>query len=126
MFNELLSNAVENLFSERKDFIIIGLTGRTGSGCSTLAKLLTKSFEELQPPKQINGSDIEKRQYEIVYNYACMNWKSFRLIEMKNIIFTFILENTLKEFTDFVVEEFNENINADTIIEEYEYMNKKD
>ena len=41
--------AVERLFAERRDFIIIGLTGRTGCGCSSIAKLLCKEFDDLQP-----------------------------------------------------------------------------
>ena len=35
-----VSQAVDKLFDERRDFIIIGLTGRTGAGCSTVAKIL--------------------------------------------------------------------------------------
>lgn len=40
----LENSAVERIFAERKDFIIIGLTGRTGCGCSTVAKLLCKEI----------------------------------------------------------------------------------
>ena len=42
--------AVEKIFGERKDFIIIGLTGRTGCGCTTVANLLSEKFDQLQPP----------------------------------------------------------------------------
>ena len=44
----LENSAVERIFAERKDFIIIGLTGRTGCGCSTVAKLLCKEFIDLR------------------------------------------------------------------------------
>ena len=37
--------AVEKIFGERKDFIIIGLTGRTGCGCTTVANLLSEKFD---------------------------------------------------------------------------------
>ena len=71
-------HAVEKLFSERKDFIIIGLTGRTGSGCTYVSKYLSQSFEDLQPPKADSVSkkdmDCENRQYQIVYDYAKENW----------------------------------------------------
>ncbi len=32
--------AINKLYEEREDFIIIGLTGRTGAGCSTVSKIL--------------------------------------------------------------------------------------
>ena len=38
--SENLSISTEMLFNERKDFIIIDLTGRTGSGCSYVAESL--------------------------------------------------------------------------------------
>ena len=40
---------VDQIFRLRKDFIVIGLTGRTGSGCSTVAKILsTKDVNEIR------------------------------------------------------------------------------
>lgn len=35
---------LDELYSLREDFSIIGLTGRTGSGCSKVAELLSKDF----------------------------------------------------------------------------------
>ena len=32
--------AIENIYGEREKFIIIGLTGRTGSGCTTVSNIL--------------------------------------------------------------------------------------
>ena len=32
---------VDQIFKLRKDFIVIGLTGRTGSGCTTVAKIMS-------------------------------------------------------------------------------------
>jgi len=38
-------HSVQNAFEQRHSLIIIGLTGRTGSGCSTTANILkTESF----------------------------------------------------------------------------------
>lgn len=34
---------VENIYALRSNFLIIGLTGRTGSGCTTVAEILAKS-----------------------------------------------------------------------------------
>ena len=88
----LENNAVETIFAEQKDFIIIGLTGRTGCGCSTVAKLLCMDFNGLQPPMDSRIDTNSDRQNKIVYDYAKTAWTPFRLIEMKHIIFTFVLE----------------------------------
>lgn len=124
--HELRSCAVERLFSERKDFIIIGLTGRTGSGCSTVANLIKQNFEQLQPPKPTRRDTLENRQYEVIYNYAEATWEEFTLIEMKHIIFTFILENSFDDFIKFVQEEFHTKLNiGKNIKEKYNRMSEK-
>jgi dCMP deaminase len=48
MITYVNNNGINKIYDERKDFIIIGLTGRTGSGCSTVAKILeTDEFKKL-------------------------------------------------------------------------------
>ena len=37
-----VSKAIDTIYNEREKFIIIGLTGRTGSGCTTVSKILKK------------------------------------------------------------------------------------
>ena len=36
------AEAIKSLYSQRDKFILIGLTGRTGSGCTTVANILSK------------------------------------------------------------------------------------
>lgn len=105
--DESLSNAVNKIFAEREDFIIIGLTGKTGAGCTTTANILEKDFEKnvFKKPEVSKHEDNESRKYEIIYNYALYHWKPFTVIEMRNIITSFILEHEFKEFKDFVEEE---------------------
>lgn len=123
--NELRSVAVENLFAERKDFIIIGLTGRTGSGCSTVGSFLTKTFKDLQPPRPNTMGNIDERQYEIIYNYSSHSWEPFRLIEMKHIIFTFIMENTFEELLDFIKDKIGEDLEIDQLRDQYNTIHLK-
>lgn len=35
-------NAIDEIFNEREDFILVGFTGGTGAGCTTAAKILGK------------------------------------------------------------------------------------
>lgn len=116
-----VGKATEKLFDKRKDFIIIGLTGRTGSGCSTVANLLIK--DNLLPPKPTESDvlDNEKRKYKIVYEYLSCNWKPFILIEMKNIITSFILEHEFNYFVSFLSSIHNNLGN----INNFEYLKNK-
>lgn len=41
---ENYNDAVNQIYSEKENEIIIGLTGRTGAGCSTAAGILKKSY----------------------------------------------------------------------------------
>ena len=42
------SESVKNAYRERQSLIILALTGRTGSGCTTVSKILSKkNFKDL-------------------------------------------------------------------------------
>lgn len=113
--------AVERIFAERKDFIIVGLTGRTGCGCTTVAKTLCKEFCELQPPLPCKNESVEDREYKIVYEYTKNMWTPFHLIEMKHVIFTFILENDFETASKFI-SEINKEIDLSKFEDTYEKM----
>ncbi len=98
------AQAINLLLEERQKFILIGLTGKTGSGCSTTATLLnSKMFEDFNPPEVIhsNFTNNEERKYEIVHHYLKSNWHPFNVIKVSNIISTFLLDYT---YIDFVQE----------------------
>ena len=87
------STPIQEIYNESNDFVLIGLTGRTGSGCSTVAKMLERTkFNDLQllDPKTIGFEKTEERKYKIVYDYAKENWDPFQVIEVKNVIASYI------------------------------------
>lgn len=94
---------VSNIYHLRKNFVIIGLTGRTGSGCTTIANLFRcEKFEDLhapEPSEEHEGISNDERKYKIIYNFAKINWKYFSVITASDIIFYFAL--SLK-FDDFI------------------------
>ena len=88
-----MGTKLDQLYSLRKNFTIIGLTGRTGSGCSDLAEALSKSFEQIGNIRTPNDLDISvfQRKYQIVFNYTSKNWKNYKVIEYKKVLLLMLL-----------------------------------
>ncbi len=124
---------VNEMYRGKKDLIILGLTGRTGSGCSTIAKILeSKEFKDLdlKKPKDYDFENVEDRKYKILYEFMqedC-NWQSFQTIELSSVILYFALnggaDNIIKWIEDLceekkiqipeknsVIKELNNNLN---------------
>ena len=114
--------AVERIFAERKDFIIIGLTGRTGCGCSTVANFLCREFSDLQPPAATRNDTIANREYKIIHEYSKNTWTPFRLIEMKHVIFTFILENDFCTTSKFINDIAGRDVDISSIEKSYQEL----
>lgn len=91
-------NKLEQLYSLRKNFTIIGLTGRTGSGCSELANVLSNNFNKIsniRKPEDIDENVFQKK-YKIVHNYTELNWKNYKVIEYKKVLFLLLLPELYK------------------------------
>lgn len=61
-----IAKAIDTIYNEREQFIVIGLTGRTGSGCTTVSKILqSENFSDLKlrEPKTTNFSNNNERKY---------------------------------------------------------------
>ena len=41
-----MKNKIEKIYENRENFVVIGLTGKTGSGCSTVAQILEKGYTD--------------------------------------------------------------------------------
>ena len=93
MTNPHVAKGLRNLFQKRSSFVLIALTGRTGSGCSTATSLLTKEFELLKVPKAKNADfSTEDRKHRIALEYAEKNWVPFFGISISNVILSFLLD----------------------------------
>lgn len=83
---------IDQIFKFRKNFILLGLTGRTGSGCSTLAQILALSKEQfisekldcLRPISE--GRDNNERKELVVRKYIRENWQQFTIIKASDFI----------------------------------------
>jgi dCMP deaminase len=102
MSNE--SDALEAVYAESSEFIILGLTGRTGSGCSTAARILEKEKKKILIPKvsKIYITANDQRKYDIVRSYIKDNWVPFTCIQMRVVITGILLELSYKDFTSLI------------------------
>lgn len=98
---------VEKIYDLRRNFVIIGLTGRTGSGCTTVAGILSKKFDELKSRyREFNSGVIDNntRKDRIVYRFLQENWKTpFTVITASDVIFYYALLLSYDDFIEAIV-----------------------
>lgn len=96
---------IKQIYKLRRDFVLIGLTGRTGSGCTSVSRILEKeNFTDLKTEyKEINDGpwDNDSRKNKIIYNYMKEHWHPFRTIKASDVIFYYGLKLS---YSDFVKE----------------------
>lgn len=94
-------NKLSPVYDLRQNFIILGLTGRTGSGCTSISNYLSQSnFKNCGFLKPSTPETNDERKDIIVYNYLKQNWKPFTIISVANIISAYLLEN---KFPDILI-----------------------
>lgn len=94
---------LKELYKHRTDFTIIGLTGRTGSGCSQISDLLSKDFNNLNHglrEAESFSDPVFKRKFEISKNYLSFgdNWQHYDIIEYKKVLLLYIIKKTARDF----------------------------
>jgi len=100
---------LSNIYSLRQKFTIIAITGRTGSGCTEIAKALANGFvadSNIYPqPEEFGYGHNAYRKYRVIYDYASENFKNFELINYKDILVAFILKYDLNDLISFLKSE---------------------
>lgn len=114
---------MEQLYSLRKNFTIIGITGKTGSGCSEIAEMLSQENFNLKLDHLIKEetTDTDQLKLNIAVNYLKGegNWKEFKIISYKNVLLLHLFyeaiaqsdskEEAIKNIWDFICQDGNEN-----------------
>jgi deoxycytidylate deaminase/dephospho-CoA kinase len=83
-----LESAINELYSEGDDFIVLGLTGRTGSGCSTVASILTSDKNNIKHSLYSGNtpSNNEERKQRIILKHFTNKWEKFTLLQVRSLI----------------------------------------
>lgn len=88
---------LKELYSLRNNFTIIGLTGRTGSGCSKISELLCLDYEDFKNEGLRDDNEFDdiifKQKYSICKNFISTgsNWVKFDVIKYVDVLLFFIL-----------------------------------
>lgn len=100
---------LSKLFLERNGFIVIGLTGRTGSGCSTAANILESRVPQFPThhDARVHGDPFfegfSKKRYNIAKKYSEANWSAFYSIKVSDLISAYLMNISVNEMTDFIL-----------------------
>jgi len=102
-----VAEGLSQIFQNRESFIVIGLTGRTGSGCSSAATILnSNNFNETGYPKTPwPGNNNENRKDGIVATWLREHWSPFTIIQVSQVILLLALSDGLDNFLQWVEQE---------------------
>ena len=115
---------ISKLFLERNKFVVIGLTGRTGSGCTTAASILESNeqtipnLDELTYKGKPFFEGLNQKRYTVVKNYYEKNRHKFFSIKVSDLISAYILNRSNEEIFNFIKsasKEINENKLSQTL-----------
>lgn len=95
---------IGQMYVHRRDFIVVALTGITGSGCSDLANIMSNDFsvwkKEVRKPEELlkTTQGVEKqdvvfqRKYEACYNVCSKQYQPFEILRYRNVLLLSTLE----------------------------------
>lgn len=103
--NEYLASALEKLHSKNEDFIMIGLTGRTGSGCTTAASILSSEKDSISHSLftgEVATSNPQRKE-RILNKFYEKNWQPFIHLRVSSVLTLMLLDVTdIKPVEDFL------------------------
>lgn len=124
------SRAIGSVYKENKKFVVIGLTGRTGSGCSTAAELLCGNSIELPEDAYSGITKNELRKHRIIKKFIENRWQPFKCLQVRTVITRYITALSFSELCRFISDvmsrethEISETMR--TIKDEYDQLHKE-
>lgn len=106
-----MEKMISELFMENSKFVLIGLTGRTGSGCTTAAKILESEQADIPDENQINDfyTGLDIKRYLVTKRYISKHWNKFYSIKVSDLISAYILSQETDEVAKFILTSASES-----------------
>lgn len=126
-----MDERINEIYKLRNSFSIIGLTGRKGAGTDIVAKILSKNFSSNRFIKpKIENLNNKDRKYTITYNFSKKNWRKYKILNYKNVLFFHLLRYDFNEFKSFISKnkefDFGKDVKALTkVLVKYSNLSKK-
>lgn len=120
------SLAISSVYEDAKDFLIIGLTGRTGSGCSTAAQKLCGGSLDVPSEGYEGLTRNEFKKHQIIKKYIDgSNWAPFYKIEASSIITYHLMMLSSDDFLSyFSSETFAQPLDGELALEVFSFFDK--
>ena len=93
---------IERAYQEHQDLLILALTGRTGSGCTTAANLLSGKYQP-SLAAHFKPKGHEETKQNIVNLFVSANWVPFSKVTISALLLTFLAEEADLEIKNFNV-----------------------
>lgn len=99
---DVKKRSIKQIYHQKEEFIVIGLTGQKGSGCSSVAKILGLIYKELNL-EQLSVPDGTAifdpiRDERIIEKFAYHHWSPFDIVYVRDVIMAFIIRDQLEPF----------------------------
>ena len=92
-----MTNYADALYEAKRGFMIVGLTGYTGSGCTTATGLLRRSSKPELPNYELLKKHVDKLRYDkLLRVWNNFEWTSFVDIEVSRIIFMLAISKSFR------------------------------
>lgn len=118
--NSTSAEAIESIYEEARDFLIIGLTGRTGSGCSTAAAKLCAQSLDIPADGYEGLTNNELKKHKIIHKFLKNEkWHTFYKLEARSIITYHLLLLKQKQFYEYLKNTISDTTTEETIEQTY-------
>lgn len=97
-------DTISKIYGDDDDFIVIGLTGRTGSGCSTVANILSSEQDDIRHSlfSGHNPTDNSQRKQKIIFKCFQKNWEPFITIQASTVLLLMLSELSVEASGVFI------------------------
>jgi deoxycytidylate deaminase len=109
-----ITAGIDRAYYERTDLLVVALTGRTGSGCTTTAKVLCQDFSGLTVTEGDQRSP-EERKLSIAKSFLAKNWTPFKSVTVSTVIFSYLLDSSEDGISEFLKKQKIDAVTIDSI-----------